>query len=79
TIVYFVEGTRFTLHKALKSNYKHLLNPKAGGIAVILKRLSDRMVGILNTTIIYDNPEQNLWDLMVRKTKKIKVKVELIP
>lgn len=37
------------------------------------------MVGILNTTIIYDNPEQNLWDFMVRKTKKIKVKVELIP
>ncbi|MDE5000975.1 acyltransferase, partial [Francisella tularensis subsp. holarctica] len=52
---------------------------KAGGIAVILKSLSDRMVGILNTTKIYDNPEQNLWDFMVRKTKNIKVKVELIP
>ncbi|MDE4969978.1 acyltransferase, partial [Francisella tularensis subsp. holarctica] len=25
TIVNFVEGTRFTLHKALNSNYKHLL------------------------------------------------------
>ncbi|MFV9984713.1 MAG: acyltransferase [Francisella endosymbiont of Hyalomma asiaticum] len=79
TIVNFIEGTRFTLYKALKSNYKNLLNPKAGGIAVILKSLSDRMVGILNTTIVYDNPEQNLWDFMVRKTKKIKIKVELIP
>ncbi|MED7820244.1 MULTISPECIES: acyltransferase [unclassified Francisella] len=79
TIVNFVEGTRFTLEKAKKSNFKNLLNPKAGGIAVILKSLSERMVGILNTTIVYDNPEQNLWDFMIRKTKNIKVKVDFIP
>ena len=79
TIVNFVEGTRYTSHKALKSTYKNLLNPKAGGIAVILKSLSDRMVGVLNTTIVYDNPKQTLWDYMIRKTKKIKVKVDLIP
>ncbi|MDE5028336.1 acyltransferase, partial [Francisella tularensis subsp. holarctica] len=66
-------------HLAVKSNYKNLINPKAVVIAVILKFLSDRMVGILNTTIIYDIPEQNLWDFMVRKTKKLKLKVELIP
>lgn len=79
TIVNFVEGTRYTSQKALKSAYKNLLNPKAGGIAVILKSLSDRMVGVLNTTIVYDNPKQTLWDYMIRKTKKIKVKVDLIP
>ncbi|MBK2025347.1 acyltransferase [Francisella philomiragia] len=79
TIVNFVEGTRYTSHKALKSAYKNLLNPKAGGIAVILKSLSDRMVGVLNTTIVYDNPKQTLWDYMIRKTKKIKVKIDLIP
>ncbi|ASG67239.1 acyltransferase [Francisella halioticida] len=78
-IINFVEGTRFTLEKAKKSNYKNLLNSKAGGIAVILKSLSERIVGILNTTIVYDNPEQTLWDFMVRKTKKIKVKVDFIP
>ncbi|API85976.1 acyltransferase [Francisella uliginis] len=79
TIVNFVEGTRFSLEKVKNSNYKNLLNPKAGGIAVILKSLSDRMVGILNTTIVYDDPEQTLWDFMVRKTKRIKVKVDFIP
>ncbi|MEY8673799.1 acyltransferase [Francisella philomiragia] len=79
TIVNFVEGTRYTSQKALKSAYKNLLNPKAGGIAVILKSLSDRMVGVLNTTIVYDNPKQTLWDYMIRKTKKIKVKIDLIP
>ncbi|WP_150465616.1 acyltransferase [Francisella sp. SYW-2] len=79
TIVNFVEGTRYTSQKAVKSNYKNLLNPKAGGIAVILKSLSDRMVGVLNTTIVYDNPKQTLWDYMTRRTKQIKVKVDLIP
>ncbi len=79
TIVNFVEGTRFSKEKAINSDYKHLLNPKAGGIAVILKSLSDKMVGVLNTTIVYDTPNQTLWDFMIRKTKKIKVKVDLIP
>ncbi len=38
TIVNFVEGTRYAKEKALNSQYSHLLNPKAGGIAVILKK-----------------------------------------
>lgn len=79
TIINFVEGTRLTVEKLKKSNYKNLLNPKAGGIAVILKSLSGRMTGILNTTIVYDNPNQTLWDFMIRKTEKIKVKVDFIP
>lgn len=79
TIVNFVEGTRYTTEKAKTSGYENLLKPKAGGIAVILKSLSDRMTGILNTTIVYDNSDQTLWDFMVRKTKKIKVKVDFIP
>ena len=79
TIVNFVEGTRYTKEKAEDSQYSHLLNPKAGGIAVILKSLSDKMTGVLNTTIVYDNPNQTLWDFMIRKTKKIKVKVDFIP
>ena len=79
TIINFVEGTRYTKEKATDSMYNHLLNPKAGGIAVILKSLSDKMTGILNTTIVYDNPNQTLWDFMIRKTKKIKVKVDFIP
>ena len=79
TIVNFVEGTRYTKEKAVNSQYSYLLNPKAGGIAVILKSLSDKMVGVLNTTIVYDNPNQTLWDFMIRKTKKIKVKVDFIP
>jgi hypothetical protein len=28
---------------------------------------------------VYDNPNQTLWDFMIRKTKKIKIKVDFIP
>ena len=79
TIVNFVEGTRYTKEKAVDTKYSYLLNPKAGGIAVILKSLSDRMIGVLNTTIVYDNPNQTLWDFMICRTKKIKIKVDFIP
>jgi hypothetical protein len=36
----FVEGTRFTpaKHAAQRSPYKHLLKPKAGGLAMALQR-----------------------------------------
>jgi 1-acyl-sn-glycerol-3-phosphate acyltransferase len=79
SIVNFVEGTRFNELKAQKSSYDNLLNPKAGGIAVILNSLSDRMVGVLNTTIVYDDSGYSLWDFMIRKIRNIKVNVEFIP
>ena len=79
SIVNFVEGTRFNDIKAQKSPYDNLLNPKAGGIAVILNSMSDRMAGILNTTIVYDESGYSLWDFMIRKIRNIKVNVEFIP
>ena len=79
SIVNFVEGTRFNAVKAQKSQYDNLLNPKAGGIAVILNSLSDRIDGVLNTTIVYDDSGYSLWDFMIRKIRNIKVNVEFIP
>lgn len=79
TIINFVEGTRYTLQKAKKSKYKNLLNPKAGGIAVILEALSGRLDGILNTIIIYESSKETLWRFMTRQTKRIRIKMEFIP
>lgn len=78
TIVNFIEGTRRTEQKAKKSDFKNLLNPKAGGIAVILESLN-RIDGILNTTIVYETADESLWRFMCRETKNIKVKVDFIP
>lgn len=59
----FVEGTRFTpaKHAAQASPYRHLLRPRAGGIAQVLGLLGDRLGGILDVTLRYDNPRPTFW------------------
>ncbi|MDI5933009.1 acetyltransferase [Halomonas kalidii] len=59
----FVEGTRFTpaKHAAQASPYRHLLRPRAGGIAQVLGLLGDRLGGILDVTLHYDNPRPTFW------------------
>lgn len=62
----FVEGTRFTPVKrdAQDSPYRHLLRPKAGGIAQVLGLLGDRLEGILDVTLRYDNPAPTFWGFL---------------
>ncbi|MCH4562903.1 acetyltransferase [Halomonas sp. EGI 63088] len=59
----FVEGTRFTpaKHAAQDSPYRHLLRPRAGGIAQVLGLLGDRLGGILDVTLHYANPRPTFW------------------
>lgn len=59
----FVEGTRFTpaKHAAQASPYRHLLRPRAGGIAQVLGLLGDHLGGILDVTLRYDNPRPTFW------------------
>ncbi|WP_043525898.1 acyltransferase [Litchfieldella xinjiangensis] len=59
----FVEGTRFTPAKrdAQASPYRHLLRPKAGGIAQVLSVMGDRLDGILDVTIHYVRPQPTFW------------------
>ncbi|MFC3033631.1 acetyltransferase [Pseudoalteromonas fenneropenaei] len=62
TIINFVEGTRFTARKHSQQNspFRHLLKPKAGGVAFALEVLASQLDGILNTTLIYDTPDQHI-------------------
>lgn len=77
TIVNFVEGTRFTTAKQKQSKFKHLLTPKAGGIAFTLAAMGDQFDKILNVTITYpDNPNNVIWDLFTGRLKRIVISVE---
>ncbi|MDN3555171.1 acetyltransferase [Halomonas maura] len=69
----FVEGTRFTpaKHAARRSPYRHLLPPRAGGIAQVLGLLGDRLGGILDVTISYDNPDPRFWDFLCGRERTI--------
>lgn len=62
----FVEGTRFSVLKrdAQQSPYRHLLRPKAGGVAQVLSLLGSQMEGILDVTISYTNPSPTFWGFL---------------
>lgn len=62
----FVEGTRFTPAKrdAQQSPFRHLLRPKAGGVAQVLSQLGDQLDGILDVTLHYANPNPTFWGFL---------------
>ncbi len=55
TLLNYLEGTRFTQekHDQQKSPYKHLLKPKAGGLALALNILEDNIDALVDMTIVY--------------------------
>ncbi len=69
----FIEGTRFTPAKqvAQGSPYHHLLRPRAGGIAQVLTLLGDRLDGILDVTLRYDNPRPTFWGFLCGEEGRI--------
>lgn len=60
SLVIYPEGTRFTPEKfALHgSNYRHLLNPKAGGPLFALLAMEGKIQKILDVTIVYETWER---------------------
>ena len=58
----FAEGTRFSesKHRSLKSQYRNLLPPRAGGFSAILMALEPLNPRIVDMTIVYP-PAVNFW------------------
>lgn len=61
TVINFVEGTRFTRvkHKSKKSQFAHLLPPKAGGIAFTLATMGSLFTHLLDISLLYPGNEQH--------------------
>ena len=81
SIINFVEGTRFTptKHKRQQSELKHLLTPKAGGIAFTLASLGEHFDKVVNVTMLYPNNTGNIMiDVLCGRLSKIVVHVELM-
>lgn len=81
SVMNFLEGTRFTRYKHNKqqSPYKHLLKPKAGGIAFALNAMGDKFSSLLNITIVYPDGIPTFWDFLCGKVKNIVVRVKEEP
>ncbi|PIQ43580.1 MAG: acyltransferase [Gammaproteobacteria bacterium CG11_big_fil_rev_8_21_14_0_20_46_22] len=83
-IISFVEGTRFTPAKAHRqgSPFKHLLKPKAGGVAFTVNAMQGCLQKLVHVDIVYcGGKPPSMWELYGAKVKKVivNVKVEPIP
>lgn len=82
SIMNFVEGTRFTAekHQRQKSPFKHLLKPKAGGIAFVLSSMGDKLDGVLDVSIAYDgNTPPTFWDYLCGRLNKVSLRIQSLP
>lgn len=77
TILNFLEGTRFSQAKrsSQRSRYRHLLQPKAGGIALALDALGERIDAILDVTVIYVGRSARFWDFVSGRVSRVVVDV----
>ncbi|MDH5559645.1 MAG: acetyltransferase [Deltaproteobacteria bacterium] len=81
TLINFLEGTRITQEKHERQNspFKHLLKPRAGGIATTINSLPGKFDRILNVTIVYSDGKKKLWDFLRGKMNRLVIKVDSKP
>lgn len=81
SVMNFLEGTRFTpaKHARQESPYKHLLKPKAGGMALALNAMGDKFQAILDVTIVYPDGAPDFWQFLKGRLKRVIVRVRTLP
>ncbi len=81
SVMNFVEGTRFTpaKHAAQASPYRHLLRPRAGGVAFVLDAMGDALHAMLDVTVVYPQGPCTMMDLIAGRVRDIRVHVRELP
>jgi 1-acyl-sn-glycerol-3-phosphate acyltransferase len=76
-VINFVEGTRFTAakHAAQNSSYRHLLEPRAGGLGVALATMGGQFESMLDVTIVYPEGTPSFWALLCGDVRAVAVDV----
>lgn len=77
SVMNFVEGTRLTPAKqaAQEGAYRHLLRPRAGGVAFVLGAMGESLDAILDVTLHYDRAQPSLADLFADRLRVVRVHV----
>lgn len=82
TVINFAEGTRCTEAKRLarRSPYRHLLRPKAAGMAYALGAMGDQFAGVLDVTIAY-RPSRHapVWSFLSGEQNQLAIHVNVLP
>jgi 1-acyl-sn-glycerol-3-phosphate acyltransferase len=81
SLINFVEGTRFTpaKHAAQQSPHRHLLKPKAGGVAFVLDAMGEAMHAILDVTIVYPHGVPTIGDLFADRVPEVRIHIRELP
>jgi len=81
SVMNFVEGTRFTRakHASQASPYRHLLRPRAGGVAFVLDAMGEGLHAILDVTVVYAGGAGSMMDLIAGRLRDIRVRVRQRP
>lgn len=81
SVMNFLEGTRFTPAKQAKqqSPYRHLLKPKAGGMALALDAMGEKFQAILDVTIVYPDGAPAFSYFLLGKMRRVVVRVRILP
>ena len=76
----FLEGTRLTATKHAQQNspFRHLLKPKAGGIAFVLDAMGEQLHSIVNVTIHYPHGVPGFWDLLCGRLDAVHVRFQQV-
>jgi 1-acyl-sn-glycerol-3-phosphate acyltransferase len=79
SVMNFVEGTRFRTdkHKRQNSPYKHLLRPKAGGMAFALSAMDGHIHKLLDVTLYYPGKVPSFWDYACGRVDEVAVHIKI--
>jgi 1-acyl-sn-glycerol-3-phosphate acyltransferase len=82
TVVNFAEGTRFSEAKriARQSPFRHLLRPKAAGLAYTFNAMGDQFGGVIDVTIGY-RPSRYpiLWSFLIGEQTHLMISIDVHP
>ena len=80
TLLNYLEGTRFTQekHDQQQSSYTHLLKPKAGGLALALSILGDKIDALVDMTIVYPDGIPGYGEFWLGEVPRIAVNLRKI-
>jgi 1-acyl-sn-glycerol-3-phosphate acyltransferase len=75
SVLNFVEGTRFTREKHARQNgrYKHLLNPKIGGMGYVISGMEGSLHKVVDVTITYPQGVPEFWQFLCGKCPEINI------
>lgn len=80
TLLNYLEGTRFTpqKHQSQQSPYRHLLKPKAGGLALALHILQGKVDALIDLSIVYLDGIPGYGEFWLDQPRRIAVELRKI-